>query len=102
MATPSSLDRENRIVLSAVQALLGLVSRNIIAVAVHLSDEHVTLRFWVHARTDETDEDISDTLAEMESFADRSDPASRSELYVGQPPKDWHTWAGRMIFWSKE
>lgn len=95
------LDRQNRIVLLAIQALLGLISRNIIAIAVDAMNDEIVLRFWVAIRNKETDEDIREALSELETLFIQENPSLTSEVYLGPPSPDWPEWAGRMIYWAK-
>lgn len=95
------LQRENFVVLLTVQALLGLISKDVNAVAVQVSDDRVTLRFWVNKHSAEIDEDINDVIFELEALFTQENPSLESEVYVGSPDPDWPKWAGRMVYWSK-
>ncbi|MFJ6438780.1 hypothetical protein [Streptomyces sp. NPDC091416] len=57
MADPE-VQRVNDIALTAVQALLGLISSDAVAVAIAVEEEGVLLSFWVRRHTAEIDEDI--------------------------------------------
>lgn len=102
MITPEQFQRENLVVLYVMQALLGLISRNVIAIAVHVADDRIMLRFWVRERDETTDGDIRDALFELESMFINENPRIDSEIHLGSPPPNWPEWAGRMIYWSKE
>jgi hypothetical protein len=102
VTSPEKLQRENTVVLYAVQALLGLIARNVIAVAVQVTDARITLRFWVHDPDATTEEDVRDACFELESLFANENPQIDSEIHLGPPPTNWSQWAGRMIYWSKE
>ena len=101
MTEPTGLSRENTVVLFAVQALLGLISENMIAVAIQPGSDQVTLRFWVTRIDAVLEEDVDDAAFELDAQFDGMGPLISTEIHVGTPPIGWHTWAGRMIYWAK-
>ncbi|HEY6738074.1 MAG TPA: hypothetical protein VI076_04435 [Actinopolymorphaceae bacterium] len=98
----STVDQENRVVLYTVQALLGLISEDIKAIAVESRPERVVLHFAVTHRTEELDEDISDILFELEALFSGESPELESEVYVGTPGDDWPGRRHRLLYWAKD
>ncbi|MEU9887496.1 hypothetical protein [Sphaerisporangium sp. NPDC051011] len=101
MADPEELERENGIVLDAVQALLGLISPDVIAVAVRVEKDRVELSFWVRRRTSELDEDIQDAVAEMEALLSGEGPLIEPRVHDGAPDPTMLRSYDRMIYWAK-
>ncbi|WP_030721247.1 hypothetical protein [Streptomyces sp. NRRL S-237] len=100
MADPE-LERVNGIALMAVQALLGLISSDVIAVAVAAEGERVLLSFWVHRHTPEIDEDLVDVIGDLEAFLHPDDPLIESRVVVGAPEVAATRPHERMIYWAK-
>jgi hypothetical protein len=99
---PEALRRENAIVLDAVQALLGLISSDVIAVAVLVETHRVELSFWVRRRTPELEEDIDQAIFELDSLFSEEHPLIESRVHEGPPdPKTFGSY-GRMIYWAKQ
>ena len=101
MTKSEELERENAIVLDAVQALLGLISTDVIAVAAYVERDRVELRFWVRRRTSELDEDIEDAIFELEALLSGEGPLIESRIYDGPPDSTMLHSYGRMIYWAK-
>lgn len=99
MADPE-LERVNGIALMAMQALLGLVSSDVVAVAV-AAEERVLLSFWVHRHTPEIDEDVVDVIGELEAFLYPDNPLIESRVVVGAPEAAVARPHERMIYWAK-
>lgn len=99
------LARENRYVLDAVQALLGLIGPTVEAVALQVVDgdvPEVVLRFWTHGNEAQVAEDADDAIADLEGLIDPEDARNiRVEILPGSPPRDAFRWAGRMLYWAK-
>ncbi|MFJ7046402.1 hypothetical protein ACIQVC_23760 [Streptomyces sp. NPDC101112] len=100
MADPE-LERVNGIALMAVQALLGLISSDVVAVAVAAEEERVLLSFWVHRHTPEIDEDIVDVISDLEAFFYPDNPLIESCVVVGAPEAAALKPHERMIYWAK-
>ncbi|WP_327739285.1 hypothetical protein OG749_41235 [Streptomyces nojiriensis] len=100
MAAPE-LERVNGIALMAVQALLGLISSDVVAVAVAAEEERVLLSFWVHRHTPEIDEDIVDAIGDLEAFLYPDNPLVESSVVVGAPKAATTRAHERMIYWAK-
>ncbi|WP_030024360.1 hypothetical protein [Streptomyces monomycini] len=100
MADPD-LERVNGIALTAVQALLGLISSDVVAVAVAVEEERVLLSFWVGRHTAEIDEDIADAIGDLEAFLYPDNPLIESRVSVGMPETASRERHERMIYWAK-
>ncbi|WP_225625850.1 hypothetical protein [Streptomyces werraensis] len=100
MADPG-LERVNDIALTAVQALLGLISSDVVAVGVAVEEDRVLLSFWVRRHTAEIDEDVADAIADLEAFLHPDDPLIESRVMVGVPEAAAMQPHERMIYWAK-
>ncbi|WP_433891604.1 hypothetical protein [Streptomyces sp. CA-111067] len=100
MADPE-LERVNGIALTAVQALLGLISSDVVAVAVAAEEQRVLLSFWVRRHTAEIDEDIAEVIGDLEAFLHPADPLVESQVTVGTPTTATRGPHERMIYWAK-
>lgn len=98
MSSSADLDRENRILLSAVQALLRLISEEVIAVSVQVSSDSVVLHFWVVQHSAAVAEDIDDGLFELEALLFGSGLVVSTQVHLADPPSGW---PGSMIYWKK-
>ena len=76
MTEPDALRRENGIVLDAVQALLGLISSDVVAVAVLVEPHRVELSFWVHRHTAEIEDDMDQAVFDMDALSSGQGPTS--------------------------
>ncbi|WP_326582264.1 hypothetical protein OG250_25840 [Streptomyces sp. NBC_00487] len=101
MTGPDALRRENGIVLDAVQALLGLISSDVIAVAVLVEAHRVELTFWVRGRTPEIEEDVDQAVFELDALFSEEHPLIESRIHVGHPDPTMLGSYGRMIYWAK-
>ncbi|MGW0806046.1 hypothetical protein [Nonomuraea sp. NPDC002799] len=101
MISPEDLEQENGIVLDAVQALLGLISPDVIAVAVGVEKGRVEMSFWVRRRTSELEEDIDEAVAELEALRSGEGPLIEPKVHVGAPNPMMLRSYGRMIYWAK-
>ncbi|MEU5128648.1 hypothetical protein [Streptomyces mobaraensis] len=94
-------NRENEAVLNAIQALLGLISQDMRAVAVRVEGDRVDLSFWVRSHTDEIDEDIDQAIFELDALYSEEHPLIESKVYEGWPDPTKLGVYGRMIYWAK-
>ncbi|MEV7789686.1 hypothetical protein AB0O72_30540 [Streptomyces sp. NPDC088106] len=101
MTSPEALRRENEIVLDAVQALLGLISSNVVAVAVLVEAHRVELTFWVRRHTTEIEEDAEQATFELDALFSQEHPLVESRIHVGDPDPVSLDSYGRMIYWAK-
>ncbi|MFC5814927.1 hypothetical protein [Nonomuraea harbinensis] len=101
MMSPEELERENEAVLDAVQALLGLISPDVIAVAVRAEKDRIELSFWVRRRTSELDEDIEDAIFDMEALHSGEGPLIEPIIHDGAPDPAMLGPYVRMIYWAK-
>lgn len=91
----------NGYVLISVQGLLGLISDEVIAVGVELSDARFVLRIWVTELGSEVDEMVDEITSEVEALMDSADLPLAVDVLVGEPEIDWRTWGGRLVFRRK-
>jgi len=101
MSASVNLDRENHVVLMVLQALLGLVSSDLLGVAVRVEQDRVLLYFAVDALTPEVQEDIDDVVFETEVFLGRDVPVPEREISVGYPALGWVGRNYRLVFLAK-
>ncbi|YCK33360.1 hypothetical protein ACNF49_04405 [Actinomadura sp. ATCC 39365] len=101
MTSSEDLERENAIVLDAVQALLGLIPPDVIAVAVHVETDLIELHFWVRRRTSELEEDVDDATFELDALLSGEGPLIESRIHDGPPDSTMLRSYGRMIYWAK-
>ena len=94
------LDKENRLVLAVVQALLGVISPNFQAVALVRGRSEWTLHVALR-REDEVDRDeLADVPGEIEAQLLPLDLALTTEVWIGDDwvASDWRGKEGRLIF----
>jgi hypothetical protein len=96
------LKRENEIVLNAVQALLGLISSEVTAVAVRVEAQRVELSFWVRRHTSEIEEDADQAVFELDALFSEEHPLIESTITVGEPDPRMLDSYGRMVYWAKQ
>ncbi|MFF2643630.1 hypothetical protein ACFVUB_27780 [Streptomyces niveus] len=99
--TDPELQRVNDIALTAVQALLGLISSDVVAVAIAAEEERVLLSYWVRRHTAEIDEDIADAIGDLEAFLYPEVPLIEPRVMVGVPDVGNTQPHERMIYWAK-
>ncbi|WP_393086530.1 hypothetical protein [Streptomyces sp. LN704] len=99
--TDPELERVNDIALMAVQALLGLISSDVVVVAVAAHEGRVLLSFWVRRQTAEIDEDIVDVMGDLEAFLCPDNPLIESRVVVGAPEVAATRPQERMVDWAK-
>jgi hypothetical protein len=97
----SRLERENMLVLDALQASLGLISADMRAVSVQLDPDKVVLHFAMRERNCDVDEDIEDMVFELDALREGSTRIEAS-VYVGAPDQSWPGRAGRLLYLAKE
>ncbi|WP_367130583.1 MULTISPECIES: hypothetical protein [Streptomyces] len=93
--------RENEIVLLAVQALLGLISSNVIAVAVRVEEQRVELVFWAHRHSSELEDEAEDATFELDALFSGDHPLIEYSVKIGAPDPTELESSGRMIYWAK-
>ena len=94
------LDRENMLVLQAVQASLGLVSPDVLGISVKAELDKVVLHFAVSQQTDPVREDVSDIIFELDALLEGSE-LLESRIYLGIPDDNWPGRTGRLIYLAK-
>ncbi|MFB7216410.1 hypothetical protein [Streptomyces sp. NPDC056255] len=98
MAAPE-LQCVNDIALTTVQALLGLISSDVVAVAAE--EERVLLSLCVRRHTAEIDEDIADAIGNLESFLHPKIPLIEPRVTVGVPDAASMQPHEHAIYWDK-
>ena len=96
-----TLERENEITLYAVQALLGLISSDVVAVAVRAEAERVGLTFWTRRHTPELDDDVEQAVFELDALFSEAHPLIEPSIHVGKPDTSALASYGRMVYWAK-
>jgi hypothetical protein len=100
--TSPELARENRLTLYVVQALLGLVTSNVVAVSAEVASDYLAVHFWLREESAETEGDIEEILVGIDAFMGSEPVRLDSRVHIGVPPDDWQSWAGRMVHWAKD
>ncbi|WP_143688199.1 hypothetical protein [Streptomyces sp. 3214.6] len=93
--------RENEITLLAVQALLGLISNDLIAVAVRVEEGRVELIFWAHRQSSELEDDAAEVTFELDSLFSGDHPLIEYTIKIGEPEPKSIGSRDRMIYWAK-
>jgi len=105
MKISPELARENLIVLSLVQALLGLVTPDLLGASVVVGGRAATLHFWVREESLKMTEVIEDIEFDFWAALDPSDDITEVnvQIHAGWPPLGLPhgSWVGRMTFWAK-
>ncbi|MFD6825189.1 hypothetical protein ACFWC5_33275 [Streptomyces sp. NPDC060085] len=99
-----TLERENEITLFAVQALLGLISADVVAVAVRAEEDRVMLTFWARRHSPELEEDADDAIFELDALFSgnpEDHPLIETAIHVGEPDMSALRPYGRMIYRAK-
>ena len=88
------LDWQNYVTLQAVQALLGLISKDMEAVFVEVQESDVVLHFVVPAeRESDCIEDIEDAAFELDVLLEGR-TLIRTEVHPSRPPEALREWSG--------
>ncbi|WP_406840010.1 hypothetical protein ACICHK_34745 [Streptomyces sp. AHU1] len=95
-----TLERENEITALAVQAMLGLISADVVAVAVRVEEEKVVLTFWARRQSPELEEDVDDAIFELDVLSE-DHPLIEATIHVGEPDMTALRSYGRMIYRAK-
>lgn len=93
--------RENEITLLAVQALLGMISTDVIAVAVRVEEARVELIFWTHRQSSELEDDAEEITFELDALFSEDHPMIEYVIKVGEPDPKSNESEYRMIYWAK-
>ncbi|MFD3437552.1 hypothetical protein ACFWU3_08605 [Streptomyces sp. NPDC058685] len=80
--------------------LLGLISTDVVAVAVLAATEKVALNFWVRRRTTELDDDVEQAVFELDALFSADHPLIEARIHVGEPDPSALVPYGRMIYWA--
>lgn len=95
------LARDNAYILTAIQALLGLIDPSVEAVALRVGDDNLHLRFWTHGDPSAVAADGAEAVGDMEGLYGPDLPSVAVEVYPGSPPAHVHHWAGQFLYWAK-
>lgn len=94
------LERENSLVLQALQASHGLISRDMEAVSIQVDAERVILHFAVRQETSEVEEDVEDMLFELDALLGGATELE-AKVYVGVPDSRWPGRRWRLVYLAK-
>lgn len=97
-----ALEWENRVVLSAVQALLGFLTPVLRGVAVEVDGMSVRVYFALAATDAETREDIDDVIGDIEGLLWPAETDVRSRVSVGSAGPGWEGRQHRMVLLAKD
>lgn len=97
----SSLVRENQVVLDVVQAALGLISREIRAIAVRAEQDRIHLYVLVHERSTQVAEDIEDLIFELEALQE-GPVAIEASVHEDESGAPWPGSRARRVYRAKE
>lgn len=97
--------RENVFVLYLTQALLGLVSSNLRAVAAEVRPPRAVVHFVFEQLRPDDAEDVEDILGDLDALLGNEDALDVDEIssmvHVGQPGADWPGAAFRRVYEAK-
>ncbi|MFB6816471.1 hypothetical protein ACFCV8_18220 [Streptomyces sp. NPDC056347] len=93
--------RENEITLLAVQALLGMISTDVIAVAVRAEEARVEVVFWAHRQSSELEEVAEEVTFELDALFPEDHPLVECVIKIGEPDPKSNSSECRMIYWAK-
>lgn len=93
--------RENEITLLAVQALLGMISTDVIAVAVRVEEARVEVVFWTHRQSSELEGDAEEVTFELDALFSEDHPLVEYVIKIGEPDPKSNSSGYRMIYWAK-
>jgi hypothetical protein len=99
-----ALLRRNYLLLQISQAARGLISREILGIAVEPRPEAVVIHAAVSQETPALAEDLSDIVFELEALLGGG-PEQRSlittQIYVGQPDPTWPGFTHAVLYQAK-
>ncbi|MDQ1024622.1 hypothetical protein QF035_002204 [Streptomyces umbrinus] len=93
--------RENEVTLLAMQALLGMISPDVIAVAVRVEEARVELIFWTHRQSSEIEDDAEEVTFELDALFSEDHPMIEYVIKIGEPDSKSNASGYRMIYWAK-
>lgn len=94
------LERVNGYALTAMQALLGLITPAMRAVALQVLDDELVLWFWIKGDPADIEEDVEDAVLDMDAFLQPENILITSRVVQGGVPSDVQGWA-RVIYRAK-
>ncbi|MEV8421213.1 hypothetical protein [Streptomyces niveus] len=93
--------RENEITLLAVQALLGMISTDVIAVAVRVEEARVEVIFWARRQSSELEDDAEEVTFELDALFSEDHPMIEYVIKIGEPDPKSNASGHRMVYWAK-
>ncbi|MEV5496666.1 hypothetical protein AB0M50_14840 [Nonomuraea fuscirosea] len=93
--------RVNEVTLLAVQALLGLISNDVIAVAVNVDVARVEIIFWAYRHSSELEDDAEEATFELDALFSGDHPLIEYTIKIGEPEPRPLESNVRMIYWAK-
>jgi hypothetical protein len=91
----------NHVVLMTTQAMLGLISPAITAVAIDAKPDHVIVYFAVNGLTDGVREDIEEIVTDLDAFLVPATLEVAHEIFDGPPDENWPGHSQRVVFLAK-
>lgn len=101
MVDQRHLERENRYVVTAIQAALGLIAPSVDALALEVRSDQLHFRFWVHGGVDEVEADAEEMIFDMDALLQPEDILITYEVLLGTLPSSPSVEAGRWLYLSK-
>ncbi|GAA5150997.1 hypothetical protein GCM10023321_17280 [Pseudonocardia eucalypti] len=95
------VERENRYVVAAVQALLGLIAPSVNAVALEVMSDRLHFRIWVGSSVDEVKEDAEEIIFDMDGLLQPEDMLITCDVLLDDPPADSNANVGRWLYLAK-
>ena len=96
---------ENIVVLHLTQAMLGLISQSLQAVAVDVAPERLVVHFAYSSDAPEHRDDVEDILADLDALLDNDDVPNDWKieplLHVGPVDESWPGLPFRRVFETK-
>ncbi|MFE2413443.1 hypothetical protein ACFXDE_34420 [Kitasatospora sp. NPDC059408] len=94
---PDYSDRENDVVLQALQATLGLITENVNAIAVQAAHDRIVLHFSISRNSPEFEEDVEDIEFDLDAILEGR-VLIESQVHLGPPDDSWPGRAWRLIY----
>lgn len=91
----------NYLVVMITQAMLGLVSPTLLAVAIDTDDSLIRIYFAIRETSVEQDADIQEIISDFEAFLYPNVPEIEVIVREGYPTMDWVGPRARQVFRAK-
>lgn len=96
-----ALDWANYLVVQTVQAFLGDISPNVLAVAVEPSEESVTIHVALGAKSAMDESAVADALDDLDALLGGKTPIDRSITYGRPDVHQWQSVGKRFVFLAR-